>query len=148
MPLWPLAIMIPCVLLFVCGGVGWYVWRAVENAAAANEDELDEQRTEADESSGEPAVRRGDTTQTPTTPAEHATRPVVGDEYKFGEQVRVGDLLICIPEVQSSQFAGQHYGRFASIKMMMVVVSIQNTSKGKIAEWAGWQGKCEPTALR
>ena len=25
--------------------------------------------------------------------------------------------------------------------MMMVVLSIQNTGKGKIAEWAGWQGK-------
>jgi hypothetical protein len=43
--------------------------------------------------------------------------------------------------VRSEQVAGQYQGRFTAVKLMMVRITIQNTSKGKIADWAGWQGK-------
>ena len=82
----------------------------------------------------------------PAADAGHQPEPKAAGarEYKLGEQVRVGDLLISIPEVMSEKFFTGHYnGKFTPRQMMLVHVSIQNTSPGKIVEWPGWQGKGE-----
>jgi hypothetical protein len=74
-------------------------------------------------------------------PAAEPDKQPPGAEYKFGEQVRSGDLLISIVEVRSGTFTGQRLGIFTSVRMTLVHLSIRNTSEGKVADWAGWQGK-------
>lgn len=60
--------------------------------------------------------------------------------YAFGERIKRGDLKITIRGVTSGWISGQHHGQFDSIQLMYAVVSVENTSGGKISVWHGWQG--------
>jgi hypothetical protein len=65
-------------------------------------------------------------------------------EYQFGEEFRVDDLLVTVVEVlNEGPFVGKYNGSFSPFNATLVHIRIKNTSGGKIAEWAGWQGKGE-----
>lgn len=73
------------------------------------------------------------------TPAK--IRPI---EIAFGEKVSRGDQRISITAATNEHGAGGEYrGQFRTIKLMRIHLSVENTSKGKIAQWEGWQGKAK-----
>lgn len=62
-------------------------------------------------------------------------------DVKMGEPLTVGDLVITMMSAHAQQMGGQYFGSYRSSRATILRLSIKNTHRGKIAEWAGWQGK-------
>jgi hypothetical protein len=60
---------------------------------------------------------------------------------EFGDEIRVGDLLVSIEIVYSGNMGGKFRGQWKEVKGMYVVIVLKNTNPGKILNWPGWQNK-------
>ena len=57
----------------------------------------------------------------------------------FGEAVRLGELTVKVERISNRDQVGAYTGG------LRIFYTVENTSSGKIHEWAGWQGKARVT---